>query len=64
MFLSLNLLSFERAHIPLIQVHIGDLDTKNTGAFYEPIPADTFTVDEIVIHPYFKFMSVQPDRWG
>ncbi|CAG0920326.1 unnamed protein product [Notodromas monacha] len=53
-----------KAHIPLIQVHIGDHDTKNTGAFFEPMPSDTFAVDEIIIHPFFKFMSVQPDSIG
>jgi len=46
-----------------ILIYLGEFDTKNTGNFLEPLPVETYNVVEKIIHPNFRYMSIQPDRF-
>ncbi|XP_050725070.1 serine protease 27-like isoform X2 [Eriocheir sinensis] len=52
-----------KARLNQITVHLGEFDTKDTGVHEEPLPKETFTVLEKRIHPMFKYMLTQPDRY-
>ncbi|XP_042223108.1 serine proteinase stubble-like isoform X2 [Homarus americanus] len=52
-----------KARLDQITVHLGEFDTKDTGEHDEPLPKETFTVVEKRIHPSFKYMLTQPDRF-
>lgn len=52
-----------KARLNQITVHLGEFDTKDTGEHAEPLPKETFTVLEKRIHPNFKYMLTQPDRY-
>ncbi|KAG7168520.1 Ovochymase-2-like 1 [Homarus americanus] len=55
--------NFGEARLDQITVHLGEFDTKDTGEHDEPLPKETFTVVEKRIHPSFKYMLTQPDRF-
>ena len=46
-----------------ILIYLGEFDTKNTGNFIEPLPVETYVAVEKLIHPNFRYMSIQPDRF-
>ncbi|XP_045625527.1 brain-specific serine protease 4 isoform X3 [Procambarus clarkii] len=52
-----------KARLNQITVHLGEFDTKDTGEYAEPFPKETFSVLEKRIHPSFKYMLTQPDRF-
>ncbi|MPC13849.1 Serine proteinase stubble [Portunus trituberculatus] len=52
-----------KARLNQITVHLGEFDTKDTGEHEEPLPKETFAVVEKRIHPMFKYMLTQPDRY-
>lgn len=52
-----------KARLNQITVHLGEFDTKDTGEYDEPFPKETFAVLEKRIHPSFKYMLTQPDRF-
>ncbi|KAK3870340.1 hypothetical protein Pcinc_024419 [Petrolisthes cinctipes] len=52
-----------KARLNQITVHLGEYDTKDTGDYHEPLPKETFSVVEKRIHPSFKYMLTQPDRY-
>ncbi|KAK4310181.1 hypothetical protein Pmani_018243 [Petrolisthes manimaculis] len=52
-----------KARLNQITVHLGEYDTKDTGDYHEPLPKETFSVLEKRIHPSFKYMLTQPDRY-
>ncbi|CAG0890019.1 unnamed protein product [Cyprideis torosa] len=52
-----------KARLHQIRVFLGEHDTKDTGEYYEPFPTQSFNVELIKLHPHFRFMSVQPDRF-
>ncbi|XP_071550413.1 serine protease 33 isoform X1 [Panulirus ornatus] len=52
-----------KARLNQITVHLGEFDTKDTGEYEEPLPKETFAVVEKRIHPNFKYMLTQPDRY-
>ncbi|XP_063879858.1 serine proteinase stubble-like isoform X2 [Scylla paramamosain] len=52
-----------KARLNQITVHLGEFDTKDTGDHEEPLPKETFAVVEKRIHPMFKYMLTQPDRY-
>lgn len=50
-----------RAKLNKITVHLGEYDTKDGEE--EPLESQTYKVDHIVIHPEFRYMLTQPDRY-
>ncbi|XP_069986618.1 trypsin-1 isoform X2 [Penaeus vannamei] len=52
-----------KARLNQITVHLGEFDTKDTGEYHEPLPKETYSVIEKRIHPNFKYMLTQPDRY-
>ncbi|XP_068206840.1 trypsin-1 isoform X2 [Palaemon carinicauda] len=52
-----------KARLNQITVHLGEFDTKDTGEYSEPLPKETFSVLEKRLHPNFKYMLTQPDRY-
>jgi len=50
-----------RAKLNKITVHLGEYDTKDGEE--EPLDSQTYKVDHIVIHPDFRYMLTQPDRF-
>jgi len=50
-----------RAKLNKITVHLGEYDTKD--AEEEPLQSKTYKVDKIKIHPDFRYMLTQPDRY-
>lgn len=52
-----------KARLNQITVHLGEFDTKDTGDYPEPLPKETFSVLEKRLHPNFKYMLTQPDRY-
>jgi len=50
-----------RAKLSKISVILGEYDTKDGER--EPLDSETFKVDHIVIHPDFRYMLTQPDRF-
>lgn len=50
-----------RAKLSKITVHLGEYDTKDGEE--EPLDSQTYKVDHIVIHPDFRYMLTQPDRF-
>ncbi|CAG7822525.1 unnamed protein product [Allacma fusca] len=52
-----------RARLSEITIYLGEHDTKDTGRWLEPIPEESFAVVERIIHPRFKYMLTQPDRY-
>jgi len=50
-----------RAKLGKITVHLGEYDTKDGEE--EPLDSQTYKVDHIVIHPDFRYMLTQPDRF-
>lgn len=46
-----------------ILIYLGELDTQNTGAVMEPLPAEKHRVAQKIIHPRFQFRMTQPDRY-
>ncbi|ODM91977.1 Serine proteinase stubble [Orchesella cincta] len=52
-----------RAKLSDITIYLGEHDTKDTGRWLEPLPEERFAVVERIIHPRFKYMLTQPDRF-
>jgi len=52
-----------QAKLSKITVHIGEFDTKNTEKVKEPLDSEQFTVEKITLHPDFRYMLTQPDRF-
>lgn len=52
-----------QAKLSQITVHLGEFDTKNTKKVYEPLDSESFRVDHITLHPDFRYMLTQPDRF-
>merc|ERR1711983_609548 len=50
-----------RAKLSKISVILGEYDTEDGED--EPLESETFKVDHIIIHPDFKYMLTQPDRF-
>jgi len=50
-----------RAKLNKISVILGEFDTKDGEE--EPLDSETFKVDHIIIHPDFRYMLTQPDRF-
>jgi len=50
-----------RAKLNKITVHLGEYDTKDGEE--EPLDSQTYKVDHIIIHPDFRYMLTQPDRF-
>ncbi|XP_023335168.1 serine proteinase stubble [Eurytemora carolleeae] len=50
-----------RAKLNKITVHLGEYDTKDGET--EPLDSETYNVDHITIHPDFRYMLTQPDRY-
>jgi len=50
-----------RAKLSKITVHLGEYDTKDGEE--EPLDSQTYKVDHITIHPEFRYMLTQPDRY-
>jgi len=50
-----------RAKLSKITVHLGEYDTKDGEE--EPLDSQTYKVDHIIIHPDFRYMLTQPDRF-
>lgn len=50
-----------RAKLSKITVHLGEYDTKDGEE--EPLDSQTYKVDHITIHPDFRYMLTQPDRF-
>lgn len=50
-----------RAKLNKITVHLGEYDTKDVEA--EPLDSQSYKVDHIIIHPDFRYMLTQPDRY-
>jgi len=50
-----------RAKLSKITVHLGEYDTKDGEE--EPLESQSYKVDHIVIHPDFRYMLTQPDRF-
>lgn len=53
----------QQARLQDIIVYLGELDTQNTGAIFEPIPSEKHRVLQKIIHPRFQFRMTQPDRY-
>jgi len=52
-----------RSKLSDITIYLGEHDTKDTGRWMEPLPEESFAVVERIIHPRFKYMLTQPDRF-
>jgi len=52
-----------QAKLSQITVHLGEFDTKNTKKVFEPMDSQSFRVDHITLHPDFRYMLTQPDRF-
>lgn len=50
-----------RAKLNKITVHLGEFDTKDEEE--EPLESQSYKVDHIIIHPDFRYMLTQPDRY-
>jgi len=50
-----------RAKLNKISVHLGEFDTKDEQP--EPLESETYKVEHIIIHPDFRYMLTQPDRY-
>lgn len=53
----------EQARMKDIVVHLGELDTQDSGTIDEPMPAEKHMIIRKFIHPKFKFRIAQPDRY-
>lgn len=51
-----------RARLPDITVHLGELDTQDTGQVLELAPAERHRIRRRLVHPLFRFRVTQPDR--
>lgn len=52
-----------QAKLTQITVHLGEYDTKDTEEVKEPLESESFKVDKIILHPNFRYMLTQPDRY-
>lgn len=52
-----------QAKLSQITVHLGEFDTKNTKKVHEPLGSESFRVEHITLHPDFRYMLTQPDRF-
>ncbi|TRY75700.1 hypothetical protein TCAL_12122 [Tigriopus californicus] len=52
-----------QAKLSQITVHLGEYDTKDTENIDEPLVSESFKVENIVLHPEFRYMLTQPDRY-
>ncbi|CAH0382654.1 unnamed protein product [Bemisia tabaci] len=52
-----------RARLKDIIVFLGELDTENTGQYWEPLPEEPFRIIKKFVHPKFQFKVSQPDRY-
>ncbi len=52
-----------QAKLDQITVHLGEYDTKNTNKYEEPLGSEAFKVEHITLHPEFRYMLTQPDRF-
>lgn len=52
-----------QAKLSQITVHLGEFDTKNTQKVREPLGSESFRVEHITLHPDFRYMLTQPDRF-
>jgi len=52
-----------QAKLSQITVHLGEFDTKNTKKVYEPLESESYHVEHITLHPDFRYMLTQPDRF-
>jgi len=50
-----------RAKLNKISVHLGEFDTKDEET--EPLDSQSYKVEHIIIHPDFRYMLTQPDRF-
>merc|ERR1712088_703789 len=52
-----------QAKLCQITVHLGEFDTKNTKKVFEPLESESYRVELITLHPDFRYMLTQPDRF-
>ncbi|CAB4066967.1 unnamed protein product [Lepeophtheirus salmonis] len=52
-----------RNKLDQITVRLGEFDTKNTDKIDEPLDSESFKVTKIRLHPEFRYMLTQPDRY-
>jgi len=52
-----------QAKLSQITVHLGEFDTKNTKKVFEPLESESYRVEHITLHPDFRYMLTQPDRF-
>jgi len=52
-----------RSRLSDITIYLGEHDTKDTGRWLEPLQEESFAVVDRIIHPRFKYMLTQPDRY-